>query len=370
MIMFGGIYNGKRILLTGHTGFKGSWLSLWLRTLGAEVHGYALPPDTTPNLYSVIGADTFASEELTDIRDGGKILAAVKRINPDFIFHLAAQPLVRESYRQPVETMQTNVMGTINLLEAIRQLGRPVTTLIVTTDKCYENVGWNYGYRETDPLGGHDVYSMSKAACELTVAAWRRSFFIPEKLGPLVTARAGNVIGGGDFAADRIVPDCIRALSAGKSINVRNPHATRPWQHVLDCLSGYLWLAARLHQQDNSSPLASAFNFGPSLQSNQNVRVLVEEILKNWPGQWQDTSDPKAVHEASRLHLSIDKAAALLDWQPTWDFADAIAQTVGWYKQWHDHGTAGLREFTLAQITSFAHAGQNIGNPWAHETNS
>jgi CDP-glucose 4,6-dehydratase len=364
--MFGGYYQGKRVLVTGHTGFKGSWLSLWLKQLGAQVHGLALPPENSPNLHGIIQPGTFAAESLMDIRDAGAVEQVVRAARPDLIFHLAAQALVRRSYAEPVATMQTNVLGTVHLLEAVRQLGRPVPVLVVTTDKCYENHGWDHGYRETDALGGHDVYSASKAACEITVAAWRRSFFQPDaKLGNIATARAGNVIGGGDFAADRIVPDCIRALASKAPIRVRNPHATRPWQHVLDCLSGYLWLGARLASAPKNSRLAGAFNFGPALQANRTVGALVEELLRHWPGQWIDASDPKAPHEAGRLHLAIDKSAAQLGWQPTWDFAATVKQTALWYRRHAARGARGLRAFSVKQIMDYTRMAHAQGQTWA-----
>jgi CDP-glucose 4,6-dehydratase len=364
--MFGGYYHGKRVLVTGHTGFKGAWLSLWLKQLGAQVCGLALPPNSQPNLHELVQPGTFAAESLTDIRNATAVEKAVRAARPDFIFHLAAQALVRRSYAEPVETMQTNVLGTINVLEAARKLGRPVPVLVVTTDKCYENHGGDRGYRETDALGGHDVYSASKAACEIAVAAWRRSFFQPDaKLGNIATARAGNVIGGGDFAVDRIVPDCIRALATRTPIEVRNPQATRPWQHVLDCLSGYLWLGARLAIAPKNSPLAGAFNFGPTLQANRTVRTLVEELLRYWPGKWIDASDPNAPHEAGRLHLAIDKSTAQLGWRPTWDFASTVEQTVLWYRRHHRSGARGLRAFSMQQIADYTRAAQAQGQAWA-----
>ncbi|MBI5801715.1 MAG: CDP-glucose 4,6-dehydratase [Verrucomicrobia bacterium] len=364
--MFGGYYQGKRVLVTGHTGFKGAWLSLWLRQLGAQVCGLALPPENAPNLHELIQPGTFAAASIVDIRDADAVAEVVRAAKPDFVFHLAAQALVRRSYAAPVETMQTNVLGTVHMLEAVRQLRRPVPMLVVTTDKCYENHGWDHGYRETDALGGHDVYAASKAACEIVVGAWQRSFFQPDaKLGNVATARAGNVIGGGDFATDRIVPDCVRALASKAPIRVRNPHATRPWQHVLDCLSGYLWLGACLATAPKNSPLAGAFNFGPALQANRTVGVLVEELLRHWPGQWLEASDPKAPHEAGRLHLAIDKSAAQLGWQPTWDFADTVKHTALWYRRFAACGGRGSRAFTVKQIADFSRAAKTQGQAWA-----
>lgn len=357
-------YDGKTVLLTGHTGFKGSWLALWLRHLGAKVVGFSLPPETAPNLHHLLGGDLHP-QTLADIRKPETIKHALQQYEPDFVFHLAAQPLVRRSYQDPVLTVETNLMGTIHLLEGLRSLAKTVTTIIVTTDKCYENRSWDYGYRETDSMGGHDVYSMSKAACELAVASWRRSFFQTNaQLGPIATARAGNVIGGGDYADDRIVPDWVRAQLNGTPLEIRNPNATRPWQHVLDCLSGYLWLGVLVDRSPHSPQLASAFNFGPDLRSNVSVRNLVDELGKHWPGPWMDRSHPNAPHEASRLHLSIDKAASILGWHPTWDFSTSVNQTATWYRSHHE-GRNDMVEFSLAQISRFCEDARRSAAPWA-----
>ena len=253
----------------------------------------------------------------------------------------------------------------MRLLEAVRAAGLPCPVIVVTSDKCYENRGWEWGYRERDPLGGHDVYSMSKAAAELVAQSWRRSFFQTDaRLGPLATVRAGNVIGGGDYAEDRIVPDCVRALLGGKPIAVRNPAATRPWQHVLDCLSGYLWLGARLAQPQCDARLADAFNFGPAAPSNQPVSALVTELLRHWPGEWRDESDPAAPHEASFLHLSTDRAAQWLGWFPTSDFAEAVRDTARWYRARHVEG-ADMVAFSRAQIADFTAVAVQRGLAWA-----
>lgn len=369
--IFGGAYLGKRVLVTGHTGFKGGWLSLWLRELGAEVHGLALPAPAGPNLHSLIQPGTFQQEVTADMGDAAAVQAAVGRIRPEFIFHLAAQPLVRRSYVAPVETVQTNVLGTVNLLEAVRQLGWPCHVVVVTTDKCYLNQDWVHGYRETDPLGGHDVYSASKAACEVLVAAWRKSFFEPDpRLGAVVTARGGNVIGGGDFAADRLVPDCIRSLAAGEAIRVRNPQSTRPWQHVLDCLSGYLWYGASLSAPGAKARVAGSLNFGPLIRDNRDVQSLVEALLEHWPGRWVDASDPRAPHEAGRLHLATDLAAAQLGWQPTWGFAETVRRTAAWYQQFHQRGPRAMRTLSLRQIEAFVRDAARAGLPWAQEKGS
>jgi CDP-glucose 4,6-dehydratase len=366
--MFRGFYEGRRVLVTGHTGFKGGWISLWLKKLGAQVCGVSLPPPTHPNLHEIIKPYAFAAETECDIRNLEALAAAVKKARPEVIFHLAAQPIVRRSYAEPLETFQTNALGTAHLLESVRRLDKPCVTIIITSDKCYDNREWEFAYRENDALGGHDIYSMSKGATELVAQAWNKSFFIPDaKLGPVATVRAGNVIGGGDYAQDRIVPDCMRALEAGKAILVRNPAAVRPWQHVLECLSGYLWLAARLSSEPKASPLATPFNFGPGPSARQPVRRLVEEVLKSWPGEWIDGSEPGSLHEAKLLSLSIEKAGALLGWYPTWEFEDAIGRTVSWYRQRHQARHTAMLELSIGQIDAYVEAARTRKLNWAIE---
>jgi len=363
--MFSGIYQNKRVLVTGHTGFKGGWLSLWLKSLGAQVHGLSLPPPTNPNFHEVISRHAFAGETVCDLRDFQALAATVKQLAPEMIFHLAAQPIVRRSYTEPQETLNVNVIGTAHLLESVRHAELPCPVIVITSDKCYENREQDYAYTETDPLGGHDVYSMSKAAAELVTQSWSKSFFIPNpKLGPVATVRAGNVIGGGDYADDRIVPDCIRALSESRPILVRNPAAVRPWQHVLECLGGYLWLGARLAREGKKSSLAGAFNFGPDAASQQPVRILVETILREWPGQWQDASDQRQPHEAKLLTLSIIKAGELLDWHPVWNFSEAVSHTVGWYRQRHQLKHPDMLDFSLSQINDYAEMARQKNAPW------
>ncbi|MDD5349098.1 MAG: CDP-glucose 4,6-dehydratase [Chthoniobacteraceae bacterium] len=365
--LFSGLFAGKEVLVTGHTGFKGSWLCEWLLLLGARVHGLSLAPETAPSLFEQLGLAARVDHRLGDIRDAGLVRRTIEAVQPDFVFHLAAQPLVRLSYRQPVETYATNVMGTIHVLEALRALQKPCSAVLVTTDKCYENREWLYGYREEDPMGGFDPYSSSKGMAELAIAAYRRSFFAGRAV-KIASARAGNVIGGGDWALDRIVPDCIRALQCGAPIGVRNPRATRPWQHVLEPLSGYLWLAARLAGLAAcDSPLCSGFNFGPGHDANRTVGELVTEILKHWPGTWEDQSAPNAHHEASLLQLCTDKTSALLGWSATWRFADAIRETVTWYRD-----TARCAEpsrfqsLTRGQIAAYTAAATGAGSAWTH----
>jgi len=368
---FDNFYAAKRVLVTGHTGFKGSWLALWLKKLGAEVCGLGLKPPTDPNLYEVIRAGVFVREHECDIRDLKAVAAAVKQTAPDLVFHLAAQPLVRRSYADPVETFETNALGTVHLLEAVRHSELPCAVVVITTDKCYQDQEREDGCRETDPLGGHDVYSMSKAAAELVIQSWRKSFFLPNsKLGNVASGRAGNVIGGGDYAEDRIVPDCIRALLAGKPIPVRSPSAVRPWQHVLDCLSGYLWLGVCLTRADRQTSLASPFNFGPGTQANLSVNELVREILRLWPGSWEPAGQPGAPRETHRLNLSIDKAAALLHWFPTWTFGEAIQQTVAWYRERHVRQNPDMPGFSLRQIDAFSSAAAAKRLAWAQSLSS
>ena len=367
MTLFGSAYNGKRVLVTGHTGFKGAWLCEWLLGLGAEVTGLSLPPPTDPSLFIELGLARRLHHTLGDIQEPEVLRQAVKDAKPDFVFHLAAQPLVRESYRRPRETFNVNAMGTLNLLEALKDYAKPCAAVFITTDKCYENREWPHGYRETDPLGGSDPYSASKAAAELIIASYRRSFFQNHPV-KIASSRAGNVIGGGDWAADRIVPDCIRALQKGKPIPVRNRHATRPWQHVLEPLSGYLWLGACLAvpklRRCALVDLTSAFNFGPNRDSNRTVEELVKEILRFWPGRWVDKTDPKAPHEAGLLQLSTDKAATLLRWFPVWSFSDTVAKTAQWHRKAAAFKSAKefqkLTRWQISQYATNARGGQLI----------
>ena len=343
-------WQGRRVLLTGHTGFKGAWLTLWLLSMGAHVWGISLEPEDEQSLFSLLRLleleDRNTPGELHhhvgDIRDLDVCREVVQESQPQVVFHLAAQALVRRSYDQPLETWSTNVQGSLNLLESLREVTHPCAVVMVTTDKVYENREWDYGYREFDRLGGNDPYSASKAAAELAVASWRSSFCgCGQRQTPhlmIATARAGNVIGGGDWAVDRIVPDAMRSLAAGEPIPVRSPQSTRPWQHVLEPLGGYMVLAEQLVA--SGVGIAGAFNFGPALEANRSVQELVEEALQHWPGTWHDLSDPAALHEAGKLHLQIDKAYHQLSWRPRWNFATSVARTVAWYRAVHEGDTA------------------------------
>jgi CDP-glucose 4,6-dehydratase len=332
--LFGDIYRGKRVLITGHTGFKGSWLALWLKELGAEITGVALPPDTYPNHWTLLNVDL--DDQRIDIRDLNAVARLIKKKKPEIIFHLAAQPLVRRAYRDPVGTWSTNVMGTVHVLEACRAQSSVQAVVVATTDKCYENLEWPWGYRELDRLGGHDPYSASKAAVEFVVGSYRRAFFNGDS-GPLIaTARAGNVIGGGDWSEDRLIPDLIRAYQKREAVEIRFPHATRPWQHVLEPLSGYLCLGQRLLLGDRL--FADAWNFGPNPRGN----LTVEEVLTRIRGYWSElrwlVTDELQPHESGLLYLDSAKARSLLRWQPVWDVEDTIEKTIDWYRHWIESG--------------------------------
>jgi CDP-glucose 4,6-dehydratase len=353
-VLFRGAFAGKRALVTGHTGFKGAWLCEWLLRLGAQVTGFSLPPDGKPCLFQQLRLADRMDSVLGDIRGAAAIGRLIAETRPDFVFHLAAQPLVRRSYREPALTWHTNVIGTVNVLEALRSAEHPCAAVLVTTDKCYENREWLHGYREVDPLGGRDPYSSSKAAAELAIQAWRASFFGSGNVR-VASARAGNVIGGGDWSEDRIVPDCARALLRGATVRVRNPRSTRPWQHVLEPLSGYLWLAARMALANpRDEALEAPFNFGPGYEGNRLVSELVDEIVRLVGGAWTDASQPGAAHEATLLQLSIDKAAALLGWRPLWSFDETVRETMRWYFDVHASTDPDLpRRLTLDQIQAY-----------------
>ncbi|QDS95975.1 CDP-glucose 4,6-dehydratase [Roseimaritima multifibrata] len=353
-------YRGRKVLVTGHTGFKGAWLVEWLLELGADVVGYALAPSTDPSLFAALRQADKIQHVVGDVRDASMFRQAVKEANPDVIFHLAAQPLVRQSYREPLETFAVNLMGTANLLDALRGWDRPCVVVVVTTDKCYENIETDAGYVETDRLGGRDPYSCSKAMAELAVDAFRQSYFSQtDHASPspvrIATARAGNVIGGGDWAPDRIIPDCVRAVQADQPIRLRYPQSTRPWQHVLDPLDGYLSLARQLAEAKAGEveDLATAFNFGPCRGSNRSVADVVGALQQQWP-ELQRVFDtpPEGWHEAGQLFLATDRAQQRLGWAGRWDFETTIRKTAEWYRGFADGREPGT--LTREQITQYA----------------
>lgn len=347
-------WSGKKVFVTGHTGFKGGWLSMWLQQLGASVTGYALQPPTNPSLFDVAQVAKGMTSIIGDIRDGILLANAMRQVAPDIVIHMAAQPLVRRSYVDPVETYSTNVMGTVHLLEAVRQTPSVRAVVNVTTDKCYENKEWVWGYRENEPMGGFDPYSSSKGCAELVTAAYRNSFFNANTHNQhqvaLATARAGNVIGGGDWAADRLIPDILSAIEAGQSVNIRNPHATRPWQHVLEPLSGYLTLAEKLYTLGPA--FAEAFNFGPAEEDAKPVQWIVEQLTQQWGNCATWTLDQAThPHEANYLKLDCSKAHSLLNWRPRWDLDMALTAIVSWHKVYVSGGD--MRAATEAQVANF-----------------
>lgn len=367
--MIGNVFSGKTVWISGHTGFKGAWLVTWLRMLGAKVYGFALEPPTKHALFDQLGLAGDIHHEIGEVTDPEAVRQSIRKADPDFVFHLAAQSIVGLSYRQPSTTFAVNVMGTVHVLDVLREFSKPCVVVVVTSDKCYENLEWVYGYREVDPLGGHDPYSASKAAAEIVTAGYRKSFFQHHPVR-LASARAGNVIGGGDWSPDRILPDCIRSLQQQRKIGVRNPKSVRPWQHVLEPLSGYLQLAACMaggqRNKIEAENLASAFNFGPEADSHRTVEELVNAVLQHWPGRWESKEDPDAVHEACLLQLSTEKARALLGWRPVWKFDQCVKKTVEWYQA----SAAGasppseLRSLTEQQIHDYEQSAAQLQIPW------
>ncbi len=358
--LFGGVFAGRKVLLTGHTGFKGSWLTAWLLELGAEVCGYALAPSTAPNLFTILGLENRCLHKVADIRDEDSLRQTIGDFQPEFVFHLAAQPLVLESYRDPKGTYETNVLGTVNLLEALRRIPTVRVVVNVTSDKCYENREWPHGYRESDPMGGYDPYSSSKGCAELVTAAYRRSFFAGQGVA-IATARSGNVIGGGDWAPNRLLPDLVRAFSKGETARIRSGEAVRPWQFVLEPLSGYLWLAALLYDQPGR--YAGSWNFGPSDADTHAVGDIVEQTIRLWGSGRYESDAARPAHEAGLLRLDVGKALLELGWQPVYDTRRALAETVAWYRCHYDGGDAAA--LLSRQLEAYSETAASKDLAWA-----
>lgn len=358
--LFGGAYQHRRVLVTGHTGFKGSWLSRWLLDLGAEVTGYALEPDTSPSLFEQLGLARVMESHIGDVRDAGGLKSLVAKVNPEIIFHLAAQPLVCRSYIETRYTFETNVMGVVNLFEAVRGSKDCLVVVNVTTDKVYENPETGTPFNEKHPLGGHDPYSASKAAAEIVTASYRDSFFSGGGAPAVATARAGNVIGGGDWAEDRLIPDCVRALADALPVVVRNPKSIRPWQHVLEPLAAYLHLAATLVAKP---ALAGPYNFGPEPGATQTVEDVVERFIDHWgEGSWYQLPLRDQPHEAVNLMLDITKAEEKLGWSPIWDFEETIAHTASWYRA--QNSGADVTTLVRGDIEAYVAAAISARAPW------
>ncbi|RHX78260.1 CDP-glucose 4,6-dehydratase [Leptospira yasudae] len=361
--MFQNVYKNKRVLITGHTGFKGSWLAIWLQSLGAEVAGFSLDLPTSPNHFDLLELNQKIKDYRGDIRDRNSLANAIDEFKPQIIFHMAAQALVRKSYQDPVSTFETNVMGMVNLLDLIRTRNWIEVAVLITSDKAYRNDEWCWGYRETDALGGHDPYSSSKSCADLIAQSYFDSFLKETKTRIAIT-RAGNVIGGGDWANDRIVPDCVKAWSKGESVSIRSPLATRPWQHVLEPLSGYLWLGARLYLQQEDLN-GEAFNFGPEASVNQTVEELLNAMVERWPGvKWEVPQGfESGGKEANLLKLSCDKVLFHLKWQAVLGFTETVDFTVNWYRNWLEKKET-IYDFTLSQISHYCELASKKNYVW------
>jgi CDP-glucose 4,6-dehydratase len=360
--MYKNFYRNKRVLVTGHTGFKGSWLSIWLDLMGAKVYGYSLKPAYNPNNYSLSGLSEFVTEKIADVRDYNKFAGFIKKAQPEIVFHLAAQPLVRISYKNPKETYETNIIGLVNILEILKNIPSVKSIVIITSDKCYRNIEIQRGYREDDRLGGIDPYSASKACAEIISESYYRSFYEQKGIG-FATARAGNVIGGGDWSSDRLIPDCVKSLSKNKTIIIRNPDATRPWQHVLEPLSGYLLLGRKL--SENRKNFSSRWNFGPEKKSNAKVYEIADNINKLWTDRklLNINRDYKGLYESKLLYLNINKAKKYLIWKPVLDLSKSLNYTVNWYKLYYN-GEINMKDVCLNQINDYISLAEDKNLDW------
>jgi len=366
--LFNGIFKNKNVLVTGHTGFQGSWLSLWLKLLGSNVVGYALEPPTQPSLFETLSLEHETKHIIGDLRDKEKLSSIISQNQPEIIFHLGAQALVRRSYKEPLETLETNIIGTANLLESIRNCLSVKVVVIMTSDKCYDNTHSEHPHTENDPMGGFDLYSASKGAAELVTSSYRNSFFSNGNLTRIATVRAGNVIGGGDWAEDRLIPDSIRALMKNQSVGIRNPNAKRPWQYVLESISGMLWLAAKMFEEDKFN---EAWNFGPDISSDSlQVEDIVKRTIKNWDSKstikMQNNSD--ILHESESLLLDSSKANQRLGWKNVYSIDQVLSETVEWYKTYHENNK-DMKQFTISQIKNYISYGQQSNLAWAKQEN-
>ncbi|WP_428331702.1 CDP-glucose 4,6-dehydratase [Mucilaginibacter sp.] len=365
--MFNNIYNNKKVLVTGHTGFKGGWLSLWLKQLGAKVYGISNEVYPDPSLYKVSEINSQVESHIADIRDLNSMLSIIGKIEPDFVFHLAAQPIVKIAFDNPLDTFNTNIMGTANVLEAIRRIEKPCIAVMITSDKCYDNVEWPWGYKETDHLGGKDPYSASKGAAELIIKTYFHSFFKKQGKIKIASVRAGNVIGGGDWADSRIVPDCFRAWAKGDKVIIRSPNSTRPWQHVLEPLSGYLQTGQLLYNPDKVNINGEAYNFGPPTDQNYTVLDLLRQLAINWDNQNADILQIESgdFPESGLLKLNIDKSLFHMEWKPTLNFNETAKFTSDWYQAYYKSNEVNMLDFTKDQISEYIIVAQRKGILWS-----